>query len=156
VQFSTPTPGNFVLAPSTASMGIGLSSSTFYTIDTLIAASHQLTVTDITHAGTWLPAISTYSVTSGPPAGLVWATPSRRLIAGTTLQFTPNYQSGLTTNTVAAVQLVDQFGNITTSSNTFFIQYTSNKNTTWMGIDPSAVIIATNPTSWTNIGPNPA
>jgi hypothetical protein len=152
VQFSTPDVGNFVSGSAVSYLPVGYSATSFYMIDTLLTpagSTHTLTVAGITYPS-WLTATSSYTVNPGPPAQIGWATPARRLVAGTTIQ----YELGVPTTTVVAAQLLDQFGNVTTSTTTFFINYTApGQNSTFGGINSNAVIVATAPSSlWTNIG----
>ena len=154
VQFSTPTVGNFVKAPGTAYMTAGQQTTSFFLIDTLVSATtHTLTVSSLDYP-TWQSGVSTYTVIPGPPAQLAWISPARRLIAGTTTEYYPDYTSNTTTNTVATVQLQDQFGNAATVTQTYDIQFFSNKQTTYVGSDPACVIVAYAPAAcWTPISP---
>ncbi|MFI5345202.1 MAG: hypothetical protein ACHQ51_02395 [Elusimicrobiota bacterium] len=152
VQTSTPDAYGFVNGSAVSYLNVGASATSFFLIDTLLTqpgSTHTVSVTGITYPG-WNVAKASYTVTPGIPAQIGWATPPRRLIAGTTLQ----YELGVPTNTVVAVQLLDKFGNVTTSAQTYFINYNAvNQNSTYGGINPNAVIVATAPSSlWTNLG----
>ncbi|MEQ1918123.1 MAG: hypothetical protein ABL955_02910 [Elusimicrobiota bacterium] len=149
VQFSTPATGSFVSSAAVAYLLVNRSSASFYMIVTLLtvgAASHTVGAAGITYP-TWEPGYATYGVNPGPPAQIGWATPPRRMIAGTTVQ----YELGVPTNTVIAAQLLDQFGNVTSTSSTFVIRYNSIlTQDIYGGIDQSAVIVATAPSGfWT-------
>ena len=90
-------------------------------------------------------------VLPGPPAQIGWYNPPRRLVSGTTVE----YQLGVPTNTVVAAELRDQYGNVTTSTATFTIRYTSPGVSTYGGVDPTATIIATAPVGWRNLSSLP-
>ncbi len=150
VQFSTPATGAFVSSTAVAYLPVNRSTVTFYMIDTLLTApgsTHTLAALGVTYP-TWAVGYSSYAVIPGPPAQIGWATPPRRLTAGTTNQM----ELGVPTNTVVAAQLLDSYGNVTSSGSTYIIRYTSVRDTVYAGIDPFATIVATSPSAfWTNI-----
>ncbi|MFA6002545.1 MAG: hypothetical protein WC881_00605 [Elusimicrobiota bacterium] len=150
VQVSTPDANNFGLAPYNVYLPLGQSATSFMLMDTLLShPTWLLTISGVTYP-TWEATTASYTVTPGPPAGLVWGTSSRRLIAGTTVQF----QGAITTDTVIAASLVDRFGNVTDSTQTFNVRYSATHDSAWGGIDPNAVILATQPSAaWKTIGP---
>ena len=148
IAFSTPTPGNFTSTSAVAYILVNQSATSFYLIDTLLTTgtTAEITATGITYP-TWNVARASYTVLPGQPAQIGWYNPSRRLVAGTTVE----YLLGVPTNTVIAAELRDMFGNVTTSTATFTMRYTSPGLTTYGGVDPTAVIIATAPTGWRNL-----
>ncbi|MBI5240835.1 MAG: hypothetical protein HY926_10215, partial [Elusimicrobia bacterium] len=168
VQISTPDVGAFKTAPAdfftpVAYIKVGQSATSFYLIDTMVSpATWQLTVKGVTYP-TWEAAVSSYSVAPGPPAGIRFTTPPRRLIAGTTIQFYPDYQTGVPTGTWVAASLVDQFNNVTKPTGTapsesYTIKYQAADYTAWGAYVPlfDDVIIATQPSSsWQRIGCDP-
>ncbi|MBI5884269.1 MAG: hypothetical protein HZB91_14330, partial [Elusimicrobia bacterium] len=142
VLFSTPADGAFMPAPGYAYLEIGQSSTGFYLIDTLITeTTHELSVSGV-HYPSWETTVASYTVQPGPPASLGWATPPRKLIAGTTLQFV----AGVTTQTVVSAVLKDKYGN-STSDKVFQykVRFSSTKSSTYAGTNPLTVIIATDP-----------
>ncbi|MEK7423325.1 MAG: hypothetical protein AAB131_05725, partial [Actinomycetota bacterium] len=145
VQFSTPNASNFKPAPSKAYLAVGQSATSFFLIDTKLSApTFQVRVDGLSYPA-WAPGISTYTVTSGPPSQLGWVTPSRRLIAGTTIQ----YVAGVATNSVIIANLLDQYGNVATSASTFTIRYNSpTTQDLYGGIDKTSVILATAPSAF--------
>jgi len=127
------------------------------------ATGHFLHVIDYTDPAALRDDVSsTFTVLSGPPAGLAFVTPPRRLIAGTTIQFyrsdqpdqTGAYQVGAPTASWIAAALVDQCGNITTSTSTYTIQFQANDLSAWGApMTMNEVIIATQPLPpWSFIG----
>ena len=98
VEFATPlNTSPYVAGASSATIAVGQSTMTFYLVDTL-AGNH--TVKAATRLATgWTPAVSTYTVQAAPATRLRFITPSRYLVAGTTLQYEPNYSIGTPTNT---------------------------------------------------------
>ncbi|HWX08887.1 MAG TPA: hypothetical protein VNY33_02820, partial [Gaiellaceae bacterium] len=153
VSISTPDIGAFAGPTAISYLPVGASASTFYLIDTLLTAPgvhHHLSVSGITYPN-WAVAVSSYDVIPGPPVQISWANAPRRLIAGTTVELV----AGLPVNTALSAQLIDQFGNVTTStSTTYTINYTApGELGAWGGVNGSAVIVATAPSSlWTNLG----
>ncbi len=152
VSVSTPNAGAFVSSSAVSYLDVGTSATTFFLIDTLLTqpgAPHHLSVSGITYPN-WAVAVTSYTVAPGPPVQIQWATAPRRLVAGTTTELI----LGVATNTVVAVQLVDQYNNVTNSTQTYFINYNSpGQLGAYGGINGSAVIVATAPSSlWTNLG----
>ena len=93
LRFATPLITNtYIVGTGTATIAVGQSTMTFYMVDNL-AGTHAVTVASNLPTG-WAPAVSTYTVTAAPPAILRFITPSRYLVAGTTVQYEPNYQVG--------------------------------------------------------------
>ncbi|MEK7422574.1 MAG: hypothetical protein AAB131_01910, partial [Actinomycetota bacterium] len=149
LQFSTPTTGQFFSTSAVAYVLVGQSATSFYLIDTLLntpGSTHTITATGISFP-TWNVGRASYTVLAGEPAQIGWFNPARRLVAGTTVQ----YALGVPTNTVAAAELRDRFGNPTISTATFTIRYTSPGLSTYGGVDPTAVIVATAPIGWRNL-----
>ena len=151
IHFASPlSTSTYSNGPGTAVMPVGQSTMTFYMIDTL-AGNHTLSVA---RAGSgWVPSISTYTVNAAPASQLVFITPSHYLVAGTTLQYEPNYLVGSPTNTVITAQSEDPFGNMSfVSSLTVVSIFVDNvttatlpSNGAYAGIDP------TNLSSFVNI-----
>jgi hypothetical protein len=158
LEFASPlSTSPYVIGSSSATIAKGYSSTTFYMIDTL-AGTRQVTVATKLPTG-WTPAISTYTVQAALPNHLRFITPSRYLVAGTTLQYEPNYQVGLPTNTVITVQSADPFGNTSPiSSNTVVAFYINNASTTTLpSLGARAGLNPNNFSSFSNIsggGPN--
>jgi hypothetical protein len=157
IKFASPlNTSPYTTGASSTTIAVGQSSMTFYMIDTL-AGTHLVTAATNLPTG-WTPAISTYTVQPAPATQLRFITPSRYLVAGTTLQYEPNYLIGTPTNTVITAQSADPFGNTSPiSSNTVIAFYIDNATNTlpssgaYGGLDP------TNFSSFANIsggGPN--
>ncbi|MDE2141999.1 MAG: hypothetical protein KGJ84_06265 [Elusimicrobia bacterium] len=140
VQFSTPSAGAFVSTTAIVDLPVGRSATSFYLIDTLLTApgsTHTVSASGVT-LGTlgWAVGRASYTVLPGLPVAITWATPSHRLIAGTTIQ----YELGVPTSTVVAAQLVDQYGNVTNSTQAYSIVYKSQGDQTFAGISANAAI----------------
>src|SRR5258708_10188568 len=89
---------------------------TFVMVDTL-AGSHLASVSK--SGSGWASANSTYTVVAAPATKLAFVTLSRYLVAGTTLQYEPNYQVGNPTTTIISVMSLDPYLNVSpVSSNT--------------------------------------
>ncbi|MCX7648220.1 MAG: hypothetical protein N2Z60_06380, partial [Elusimicrobiales bacterium] len=116
-RVSWPDDLNFVSTrPATIKMRLGESTTSFYFIDTLATynSTHTLTVDTVIEKN-WQVAITTYSIIPAPPHHLNIETPSRRLVAGTTVQYA-DYIIGITTPTNITLSIRDIFDNITTTS----------------------------------------
>ena len=101
---------------------------TLYLVDTM-SGSHILTVSK--SGSGWALTVWTYNVQPAPASTLVFITPSRYLIAGTTIQYEPNYSIGSPTNTVITAQSRDIYGNVAPiSSNTVVAFYIDNATST--------------------------
>jgi len=153
VRFSAPSVSSFTAQPGYAKLALGESATSFYLIDTLLSnPTHQLTINTVNSKG-WLPAISSYTVVPAPPDHVVFHTPSRRLVAGTTLQYA-DFALNLTTPTVVSVVLKDRYGNATSTSSAATVRFTAVRNSMYGGIDPSEAVLASNP-NWKLLKTNP-
>jgi len=157
VQFATPfSTSPYVAGASSTTIAVGQSTMTFYLIDTL-AGSHQAKAATNLPTG-WTSAVSTYTVQPAPATLLRFITPSRYLVAGTTIQYEPNYQVGTPTNTVITVQSSDPFGNTSPiSSNTVIAFYINNATSTLPSNGARGGMDPTDLSSFANIsggGPN--
>src|SRR5262249_28326814 len=86
IRFGSPTNSGFYsVGAGSATVNIGLSSGTFYLVDTL-AGSHQVRVGPH-QPWPWTSVTSNYTVAPAPATILRFITPSRYLVAGTTLQY---------------------------------------------------------------------
>ena len=149
ISFSTPTPGNFISTSAVAYIPVNQAATSFYLIDTLLnvgGATHTISATGITYPF-WNVGLGSYTVTAGEPSQIGWYNPPRRLVAGTTIQ----YELGVPTSTVVAIEIRDKYGNPTVSTATFTMRYTSPGLSTYGGVDPTAVINATAPIGWRNL-----
>ena len=89
----------------------------------------------------------------GRAAGsLRYITPSRYLVAGTTVQYEPNYQVGAPTNTVITIQSADAYGNTSpVTSLMTVVFYVDNATNTLPSNGARAGIDPTNLASFVNI-----
>ncbi|MEK7721300.1 MAG: hypothetical protein AAB359_02800, partial [Elusimicrobiota bacterium] len=153
VKFSAPGADNFAPEPGFARMSLGQASTSFYLIDTLVSApTHQFTVNTVLAKG-WLPAVSSYTVTPAPPDHMLFYTPPRRLVAGTTVQYA-DYSIGLATPAVISVVLKDLYDNNTTVSSTVTVRFSALRTTTYGGINPATATVSSN-SSWKLLNTNP-
>ncbi len=122
-SFATPySTSAFQSGTSSATIAVGQSTMTFYMKDTL-AGDRTVTIS----RNGFVSANSTYTVAPAPASQLVFATPSRYLVAGTTVQYEPNYSVGAPTNTVITVRAMDPYLNISSvTANTVVNFYVSN------------------------------
>jgi len=111
------------VAATTGTVAIPVNSHTtsFYMIDTLVGNYTVSADEDPFLPRGWAVAVQTYTVVGGTPYKLVFATPARRLVAGTTLQFYPDFETGQSTTTVIKIQVNDFYGNISPVSSTTII-----------------------------------
>jgi len=154
-RVSWPDDQNFVSTrPATIRMSLGQSTTSFYFTDTLATynSTHTLTVDTIIEKN-WQIAITTYSIIPASPHHLNIETPSRRLIAGTTVQYA-DYALGITTPTNITVSIRDIFDNVTTTSSIVNITVTSTRTTVYGGILPDEETIPSNP-NWRLLSVNP-
>ncbi|HBE88216.1 MAG TPA: hypothetical protein DDW67_03650 [Elusimicrobia bacterium] len=154
VRFASPRASSgFVVQPGTASLKLGESTTSFFLIDTLMSApTHQLSVNTVVSKG-WVPAIASYTVVAAPPHHVSFHTPSRRLVAGTTVQYS-DYALGVTTPTMITVVLKDPYENTTTTNSMVNVRFSGTRNSTYGGIDTSQETVSSNP-SWKLINTNP-
>jgi hypothetical protein len=95
----------------TVKIGVNTDSTSFFLIDTVLGTYNLTADEDYYTPRGWTAAASTYSVVANDPYKLVFATPARRLIAGTTVQYYPDFTTGAPTNTVITIQVQDFWGN---------------------------------------------
>ncbi|MFA5975390.1 MAG: hypothetical protein WC859_04410 [Elusimicrobiota bacterium] len=109
VSFASPdSTTTFVAGAGNARIAVGESTMTFLMIDTL-AGNHSVIIEK--PASGWAASVSSYTVNPAPPDHIKFLTPSRTMVAGTTIQYEPDYQTGIPTNTVVSIVSVDPFGN---------------------------------------------
>ena len=158
VKFAAPDAVGFVSKPGTARMALGQASTSFYLTDTLTSApTHQLTV-NTKLARNWIPAVSSYTVIPAQPDHMLFFTPPRRLVAGTTLQYEgfsvgPPAAAGVSTTAVVTVVLRDRYENNTTTSSAVTVTFSSLRNTTRGGLDPASPVLSSNP-AWKLLSTN--
>ncbi|MCK5358692.1 MAG: hypothetical protein KAJ48_09880, partial [Elusimicrobiales bacterium] len=153
VKMSSPNDDDFIDQPGTATLALGESTTSFYIIDTLISeTTHQLVVDEIDSQG-WTAAISSYTVVAAPPDHVVFVTDSRRLITGTTVQYS-DYELGITTSTQIRVGLRDIYENATTTDTDVNVRFIADKNSTYGGISGDEEVSASNP-NWQVLKTNP-
>ncbi|PIP81426.1 MAG: hypothetical protein COR54_20300, partial [Elusimicrobia bacterium CG22_combo_CG10-13_8_21_14_all_63_91] len=151
LQFSSPDPTSFIASTGVLRMQAGEHTTTFYLIDTLVGpTTWEVTVEEIQDRS-WNPSVATYTVIPGPPVSMRFSSPIRYLVAGTTIQYST--ATGLPTESYIDIELVDQFGNLTSSSWAFHTALFNSQNspTTFGGFDPNKPI---DPGTWDRIGPS--
>ncbi|OVE77049.1 hypothetical protein BVX98_03780 [bacterium F11] len=103
--FSSPDSTSFTVGPSVAKLAIGEHTTTYYLTDNL-AGTHTLTIDESLDRGFEM-AIQTYTIVAAPPSHLVFTTPVRKLIAGTTI----SYEVGVTTPNIR-IETRDRYNNV--------------------------------------------
>ncbi|MEK6543519.1 MAG: hypothetical protein AABZ44_03690, partial [Elusimicrobiota bacterium] len=107
----------------------GAKTTDFFMMDTMVGISTLA----VTYLGSgWQVGVQTYTVTPGPPDHLVFATPARRLIAGTTTSYEvtgdngtpadPADDSRLLLPAHIGIELRDKYENVTTGTDTISIE----------------------------------
>ncbi|MCB4791979.1 MAG: hypothetical protein LHV68_08835 [Elusimicrobia bacterium] len=123
-------------------MKINTDTTSFYMVDTC-AGNYNLRASEdrFTTKG-WGVAIQTYTVVADVPYKMVFATPPRRLIAGTTIGYYPDYSVGVQTNTAISIQVQDFWGNTKAVSQPTIVSVRTKS-------PPS------NPKAYASVNPNP-
>ncbi|MHB9154780.1 MAG: hypothetical protein ACYC5N_03680 [Endomicrobiales bacterium] len=93
----------------TVKVPVGSATTSFYLIDTVVG-SYTLSA-DEESSRNWQRADQAYSVAANVPNKLVFITPPRRLVAGTTVQYV-DFETGASTDTRMRVQVQDYWGNV--------------------------------------------
>ncbi|MEK7744361.1 MAG: hypothetical protein AAB578_08215, partial [Elusimicrobiota bacterium] len=150
-QFSSPDQGAFIESTGTARVPLGSSSTSFYIIDTLVTSVTSNLVVDSPKNALWTVALGSYTVRSGPPVSSRFTTPTRYLIAGTTVQYSSTTLQPMATP--VDVELLDEFGNATSSTWAFHTVLVKSQNsvTTRAGQDPTKFV--RDSADWKPVGP---
>ena len=159
VMIGYPDPQNMTGNPGIAKLMLGESATSFYLIDTLASPSHRLDVDSDLEKG-WEAAVSSYVVVASSPSRIEFITPSRRLVAGTTVQYAPeyeasNYVTALTTPTMLTVALKDKYVNTASSTSRVDLVFSAVRTTTFGGLTPSAEVGANENWRQLNASPQP-
>ncbi|MEK9145705.1 MAG: hypothetical protein AAB339_08865, partial [Elusimicrobiota bacterium] len=150
-QFSSPDQGAFVESTGTARVPLGSSSTSFYIIDTLVTSVTSNLIVESPKNARWTVALGSYTVRSGPPVSSRFTTPTRYLIAGTTVQYSSTTLQPMATP--VDVELLDEFGNATSSTWAFHTVLVKSQNsvTTRAGQDPTKFV--RDSADWKPVGP---
>ncbi len=143
----------FVDLPAQLKLSLGEATTSFYIIDTLVSKpTHQLEI-DENISRNWSKAISSYVVLPAEPDHISFETPSRRLVAGTTVQYA-DYALEITTNTNITIVLKDAYENTTTTSSIVKVRFSADRNSTYGGLSPDEEVSESNP-NWKVLKTNP-
>jgi len=152
VKMASPDPAGFAPAPGSAKLLLGEATTSFYLVDTLVSEpAHQLVIDSVVERG-WDAVVSSYVVIAAEPHHISFITPSRRLVAGTTVQYAA--PGGAAVPTVVTVALKDVYNNTATTSSPVEVTFGAARETTYGGISPAETVSPSN-SNWQVLKTNP-
>ena len=111
--FASPSTATFSTGDGIARLTVGQHTTSYYMTDTL-AGAHQHSITEaLASPRGWSVAVQTYTIIAAGPDHLLFSTPNRKLIAGTT----STYVIGVSSPNIQ-IQMQDVYNNVSSSNTT--------------------------------------